>query len=405
MFLQARILSGVSFAALAIAAFPSAALAQVEDCGALASQAERDACAARQAAAATATAQEQEDDANIVVTGSRIARPNFDTNAPAVIIDSEEIENRGLETLGQAINEQPSFGVPGSSPVGGQGGSFGSGQSFVNFLGLGSQRTLVLVNGRRFVSSNTATIFGPAASGLQVDLNTINTRLVERIETIAIGGAPIYGSDAIAGTINVITRQDFEGFEIDGQYGIAERGDAANYRIRGLWGANFSGGRGNVLVFGEYNKGEGLLLNDRERTRRSLFYRRCNPGSQFNQCLFENRRIPYVSEAGVVTVGGDVFGLNFPLSPDDQVLVFGAEGFGFSATDAQGNPLQFDAAGNLIPIDFGQPIGLPSTFSIDFSGGNGFNLTNTQQLLTDTERYNVTLLANYQLTDNVRLFD
>ena len=74
----------------------------------------------------------------IVVTGSRLARPNFETLQPAVVINSAQIEARGFETLGQAINEQPSFGVPGASPVGGQAGSFGSGQSFVNFLGLGS---------------------------------------------------------------------------------------------------------------------------------------------------------------------------------------------------------------------------------------------------------------------------
>jgi outer membrane receptor for ferrienterochelin and colicin len=111
----------------------------------------------------------------IVVTGSRIKRANVDTDQPVVVLNSAEIESRGFETLGQALNEQPSFGVPGASPVGGQAGSFGSGQSFVNFLGLGDQRTLVLVNGRRFVTSNTASIFGPTAAGLQVDLNDINT--------------------------------------------------------------------------------------------------------------------------------------------------------------------------------------------------------------------------------------
>ncbi|WP_164198471.1 TonB-dependent receptor plug domain-containing protein, partial [Stenotrophomonas maltophilia] len=68
----------------------------------------------------------------------------------------------------------------------------------------GTQRTLVLVNGRRFVSSNTASIFGPVSPGSQVDLNNIPTTLVQRIETVAIGGAPIYGSDAIAGTVNII---------------------------------------------------------------------------------------------------------------------------------------------------------------------------------------------------------
>lgn len=417
-FSSGRLLTAtVSLLAVA-AAVPSAAAAQADaqptedpfpavECSEIEDPAERDACLA-----ATTEGEDEQSlpvagaptEGAIVVTGSRIARPNYDTLQPAVIIDSEQIENRGFETLGQAINEQPSFGVPGSSPVGGQAGSFGAGQSFVNFLGLGDQRTLVLVNGRRFVSSNTASIFGPSNAGLQVDLNSINTKLVERIETIAIGGAPIYGSDAIAGTVNVILKDDYEGLELDAQYGIAERGDVPNYRIRGIWGMNFGDGRGNVTVTGEYNRGEGIVYNDRQLTARGRFYGACAPDSQFTRCLYDDRRIPYVTETGVLTVGGDLFGLNFPLDPGDQALVFGAPGFTFAATDGQGNSLQFDQNGNLIPIDFGQAVGGPGTFAIDFSGGNGFNLFNTQQLLTDTERYNATILTHYDITDNVRFF-
>ena len=84
----------------------------------------------------------------------------------------------------------------------------------------------MLVNGRRFVSSNTASIFGPVSPGSQVDLNNIPTTLVQRIETVAIGGAPIYGSDAIAGTVNIILKRDFDGLEIKGQAGVSQRGDA-----------------------------------------------------------------------------------------------------------------------------------------------------------------------------------
>jgi outer membrane receptor protein involved in Fe transport len=391
-----RALTTGSFAALAIAALATPAAAQTEN-----QQAQ-----AQQAPAPEAAAPPEE--GTIVVTGSRIRRPNFDTDAPAIIIGSEQIENRGFETLGQAINEQPSFGVPGASPVGAaQAGSFGSGQSFVNFLGLGDQRTLVLVNGHRFVSSNTASIFGPSNAGLQVDLNGINTRLVDRVETIAIGGAPIYGSDAIAGTVNVILRRDYQGFEIDGQYGISEEGDAPNYRIRGIWGMNFAGGRGNVTVSGEYNRGKGLVYDDRAITRAGAFYGTCQPGSPFSQCLYQNRRIPSISESGIPTVGGDVFGLNFPLSPaQSEFLVFGDPTLNFGVNDAAGNQLQFDPAGNLIPIVFGSEVGSAEAgdFNIDFSGGNGYNLFNTQQLLTDTERYNATLLASYHLTGNIRLY-
>jgi outer membrane receptor protein involved in Fe transport len=373
------------------------------DCSALPEGVDRANCLA---AAPEDTSPSGTQEGLIVVTGSRIARPNFDTLQPSVIISSETIENRGFETLGQAINEQPSFGVPGATPVGGQAGSFGSGQSFVNFLGLGDQRTLVLVNGRRFVSSNTASIFGPTSAGVQVDLNAINTRLVDRVETIAIGGAPIYGSDAIAGTVNVVLRRNFEGLELDAQYGISEEGDAPNYRFRGIFGMNFAGGRGNVVVSGEYNEGRGLLYNDRPATAAGTFYRDCRPedNTGFNQCLFSNRRIPAFSESGVLLVGGGAFGLDFPLSPDQQALFFGAPGFNFGVQDASGNQLAFDTNGNLVPIQFGRRIGSPAELNIDFEGGNGYNLFNTQQLLTDTERYNANILFSFELAENVRLF-
>lgn len=340
----------------------------------------------------------------IVVTGSRIARPNYDTVEPSVVIDSEEIEARGFETLGQALNEQPSFGVPGNSPVGGQ-SSFGQGQSFVNFLGLGSQRTLTLVNGRRFVSSNTATIFGPTGAGSQVDLNVIPTKLIDRVETIAVGGAPIYGSDAIAGTININLRQDYEGLEIDGQYGLASRGDAANYRFRLLAGTNFADGRGNITIAGEYNKGDGLVFPDRSVTSSGLFFRNASdPNSGFIQELYRDRRIPSIAETGVPLVGGDIFGLDFPLSPEQQVLVFGAEGFHFGTEDAAGNQLKFDSAGNLIPIDFGRYAGRPGSFGIDFEGGNGFSLVPVSNLLSETRRYSGIAILSYDIADDIRAF-
>jgi len=363
----------------------------------------------------------------IVVTGSRIKRPNFETDQPVVVIDSAQIEARGFETLGQALNEQPSFGVPGASPVGGQAGSFGSGQSFVNFLGLGDQRTLTLVNGRRFVSSNTAAIFGPTAAGTQVDLNSINTKLIDRVETIAIGGAPIYGSDAIAGTVNVILKRNYEGVDLDAQQGLSSRGDAYNWRIRALAGHNFLDGRANITVSGEYNKGKGLVYNDRAVTRIGRFYGDCPEGSKYTQCLYDNRRIPSISETGIPIIVDGILGGSFPFSPEqardiqffnypdidgngvpgtinDVYTDFGDPGGQDAIVDAAGNPLQFDSHGNLIPIDFGTRVGTPGSFNTDFSGGNGFNLFNTQQLLTNTKRYNANILTSFQITDNIRIF-
>jgi iron complex outermembrane recepter protein len=378
------------------------------DCSTIVDPAERTKCIQTQGTNALPVSGAPSSEA-IVVTGSRIQRPNFETLEPAVVIDSAQIEARGFETLGQAINELPAFGVPGATPVGpNQAGSFGSGQSFVNFLGLGDQRTLTLVNGRRFVSSNTASIFGPSNLGVQVDLNSINTKLVDRVETIAIGGAPIYGSDAIAGTVNVILKRNYEGIDIDAQEGTSTIGDANNWRIRALAGHNFLDGRANITIGGEYNKGEGLLWNDRPVTRAGYFYGDCPAGSQFDQCLFPNRRIPSISESGIPTVGSELIGLNFPLSPEQmEFLVFGDPTLAFGVQDASGNQVQFSPNGQFIPIDFGQAIGdIPGAgdFNIDFSGGNGYNLFNTQQLLSASKRYNANILTQYEVTDNIRLF-
>lgn len=317
----------------------------------------------------------------IVVTGSRIRRPNRDTIEPSLVVDAEQIEERGLTNVGEVFEEQPAFGPPASNPVGGQSGSFGSGQTFINFFGLGSQRTLTLVNGRRYVSSNTASIFGPAAAGSQVDLNTIPTLMVDRVETIAVGGAPIYGSDAIAGTVNIILKDRFEGVKFDAQYGISEHGDAPEYRLGAMAGTSFADGRGDVVAAFEYNKSEGLLGSDREETARGLFYVAPNGDSPFNNILIEDRRIPILSEFGAPTTT-DI-----------------APGFGSDITDAAGNTLVFNANGDLVPLDFGTRYG-----AVNSSGGNGLSLVPLSNLLSPVERYLGAIQARYDVNDNITAF-
>ena len=345
--------------------------------------------------------------AEIIVTGSRIPKPNYDTIQPSTVLSSQAIEQREFVNAADALNELPQFGVPGSSPVGGaQGGAFGTGQSFVNFLGLGSQRTLVLVNGRQFISSNTASIFGAAASGDQVDLAQINTKLIDRIETIAVGGAPIYGSDAIAGTINVILKHDYQGIDLYSENGISNYGDGNNWRIRKLVGHNFADGRGNRTASTEFNKGKGFTYNDRPELSRGLFYDNCQPGSQFNQCIYtDGPRVNATLPGGVPLVGGAIFGLDFGLSPQQMNLILGDPSLTFGVTDAGGNNLFFDNAGNLIPANYGVNPGGPNNFDLFASGGNGFAyVRDTTQELSDTERYNANLVGHFDFTDNLRLF-
>lgn len=341
---------------------------------------------------------------DVVVTGSRIARRGIETASPIEVIDSKQLDARGYQTVAQALNELPSFGVPGASPVGFNQSGFGAGQSFVNFLGLGSQRTLTLVNGRRFVSSNTASIFGPTGSGgSQVDLNTIPTKLIDRVETVAAIGAPIYGADAVAGTINIILKRNYEGIDLDAQYGLSDKGDAPDYRFRALIGHNFAGGRGNITIAGEYDQSRGLLYTDRRITTQDNRFDQSSTGTG-PQPIYNDLRIPSVDPSGVILVGGAGVGLDLPLSPQQSNAFLGDPTFNFGVNNAAGQQLRFAPDGTLIPIDFGSTIGPPDQFNVFTSGGNGYTLGSVENLLTDLKRYNVNADLSFELTPDVRLF-
>ncbi|KWV92526.1 TonB-dependent receptor domain-containing protein [Erythrobacter sp. AP23] len=322
-----------------------------------------------------------EEDNTIVVTGSRISRGGFDTLQPTTVVGSDLIEARDQASIADTINELPSFGVPGNSPTGGQSG-VAVGQNFLNFFGLGSQRTLTLVDGRRFPPANTPSVNGPAAPGLQVDLNTIPTALIDRVETVAVGGAPIYGSDAIAGTVNIILKDDFEGFEANLLAGITERGDAAKYRAQAIYGFNFNDDRGNIVFNVEWNRQEPLIQQDREETARQYtFQAPADPNSPFLNVIVPDSRVAVSNFNGV------------PLA-FRQFNIFGG-----GIRDAQGNLVQFSSSGDLVTFDPGTPTGSP----VFYSGGDGINLAETASLLTQSDRYYGNIFANYELTDNINL--
>jgi iron complex outermembrane receptor protein len=318
---------------------------------------------------------------DVVVTGSRIARPELATVQPTQIIGAQQIESRGYTNITNALQELPSFGPPGNSGVGAQ-SSLGPSQSFVDFFSLGTQRTLTLVNGRRFVSSNTSSIFGPVSAGSQVDLNNIPVTLVDRIDVVAVGGAPIYGSDAIAGTVNIILKKNFEGLNLGGEYGISERGDGPDRRANILVGKNFADGRGNIVLSGEYNSVEGFTALARDVTYPGLFFGTPPTRGTFARVLYPDQRYTAFTAGGV------------PFTADD---VFAADS---GIKNAAGQALQFGQDGNLVPIDFGNVLrqGYIS------SGGNGFSTTGTANLLTNSERYVATALANYAFSDHLHFF-
>jgi len=191
----------------------------------------------------------------IVVTGSRLARPDLSAPSPTVVVGSAEVENSGDVTIEALLNEFPqlSGGVTSQNNANG-----GQGILTANLRSLGDTRTLVLVNGRRFA---------PAGDAGLVDLSTIPRLLVDRVEIITGGASAIYGSDALAGAVNFILKDDIDGLEVSYQYGQAFEGDAEAHTAEAAFGSNFADGRGNVLVYGSYTNRNPVFMGDRARDR------------------------------------------------------------------------------------------------------------------------------------------
>ncbi len=205
-----------------------------------------------------------EEEGEIIVTGTRIPSPQFEGNIPGAQITAQDFEARGFTSVLEALNDSPLVG-PGASPIGNAGGQPASlGASFVDLLDLGTQRTLTLVNGRRFVSGNAGSLFVAAnASGGQVDLNSIPTEFVERTDVLTVGGAVAYGADAIAGVVNVILKDNYKGVSLNARSGITSRGDGFNYQLGGSAGTSFAGGRGNIALSLQFNHDDGIIGSQR----------------------------------------------------------------------------------------------------------------------------------------------
>jgi outer membrane receptor protein involved in Fe transport len=224
---------------------------------------DQDAAAAAQAAPEAPPAQNTDCAANpnspncaIVVTGSRIKQPNLESTVAVTSISGQEFFETGQTSIGDTLNELPAlrstFSQANSTRFLGTGGL-----NLLDLRGLGTQRTLVLVNGRRHIASD---ILGNA---VEVAVNTIPTDLVERVDVVTGGNSAIYGSDAIAGVVNFVLKQDYEGLQVRGQGGISKYGDAGNYYISALGGMNFADGRGNVALNFEYARQDDWYASQR----------------------------------------------------------------------------------------------------------------------------------------------
>src|SRR3954452_21098999 len=200
----------------------------------------------------------------IVVTGSRIRRDPLNQNAPVVFVDKASIDKSGLTAVGDVLQRIPSSSgglntkVNASGNLGNppDGGGVGAGSATIDLRYLGTNRTLVLVDGLRFVN-------GTSASGIpgSVDLNTIATNMIERIEVLQAGASALYGSDAIAGVVNIITVQQQEGLRASAQYGEVSKGDGETQDYQASYGIQLPAT--SIVFGGNYSKQDPVYSRDR----------------------------------------------------------------------------------------------------------------------------------------------
>ena len=192
----------------------------------------------------------------IVVTGSRLVRSGLVSPVPVTTVGDAQILASGVTNIGELLTQLPSMANSslGRTTNGGLLGTAEAGANLLDLRGLGVNRTLVVVNGRRHVGASAASEVGSTA----VDINSIPVELIDRVELTTGGGSVAYGADAVSGVVNIIMKNDFEGLAVDARGGVSGEGDAENYYVSVTAGDNFADDRGNAVLNVTYDKNEGI---------------------------------------------------------------------------------------------------------------------------------------------------
>lgn len=322
---------------------------------------------------------DSDENTTIVVTGTRIARPTLSSTVPLTSVTTDDLQGTGEVSLGDALNDLPSlrstFSQGNSSRFIGT-----AGLSILDLRGLGTARTLVLVNGRRHVTAS------PGTSNF--DVNTIPTDLVQRIDVVTGGNSAVYGSDAVAGVVNFILRRDYDGITARAQGNISSRGDRGSYFASLTAGRNFADGRGNVAVSLEYTRQQPLYFRDRDALT----------GAFSGRCQYQLTDLQGAAggETGVSASDGipdNTFlcGINNAAISD-----YGTIGAIDPSSAAQRRFIRFDQNGRLF-IDT-PTLSFANVGSGNQQGGFGSTLRNTGSLLAAVDRYAVNLLAHFDIS-------
>ncbi|WP_443029323.1 TonB-dependent receptor domain-containing protein [Sphingomonas sp. TDK1] len=296
---------------------------------------------------------------DIVVTGSRIRRSPLDQDKPVVTVGQEEIARTGLTAIADVLQRLPSAAgglntkVNNAGNVGGppDGTGVSSGSAEVDLRYLAAKRTLILVDGLRFVN-------GSAAGGIpaSVDLNTLPVNLIERVEVLQSGASPLYGSDAVAGVINIITKQSQEGLRASAQYGTYRQGDGTTQQYEASYGIQSRETGTSLVVGASYVKQGEMFTRDRAISQFP------NPGQ---------------------TSCSDPVGGCSGATPNGRF-------------DVLGQDLTLKA-----PVT-GRAVNYPTDFK-DFTTADRFNFAPYNYLLTPSERYGGFLNFKQALTDSINM--
>ena len=301
----------------------------------------------------------------IVVTGSRISRQDYKSPSPIVTVDAEDFQATGSVTIDSLMNDMPQF-VPSISST--SNNPSNGGQANLNLRGLGTSRTLVLMNGRRVVPSN--------ASGV-VDVNILPTALIKNVEVISGGASAAYGSDALAGVANFILNESFSGVQLDAQYGETERGDGITESYSLTLGGNFADDRGNMVLSIGRSTREQIYNEAREFSRISG----ASAATPLGSTVFDSNNLPtlaavraYFNSATLQNTGA--FGFN-----NDGSLF------------AHAGALNFKSPGGITYDGFVAP-------GADYVYNTG--ALNSLQL--PLERWNVYAGGRYKINDSIELY-
>lgn len=334
----------------------------------------------------------------VIVTGSRIRRVETETASPVYTLDRDSIAATGATTLGDLIQDAPAISGNATNPQVNNGG--GTGESNVSLRGLNSNRTLVLLNGRRI---------GALGSLEAVDINQIPVNMIDRVEVLKEGAGAIYGSDAVAGVVNFITRRDFGTAEAGYDYGISTEDDGRRQSVSLMWSG--SSDRANLMLGGNWNKWEEISANDREFSRFALYlygdYGVFEGGSSRTPAgrIFLPAGSPLAAQFGCSSVtrnpgqdgtqlshyrcftGSDFYNyqpLNLILTPQERGSIFALADFdvaenaelyveylqNYTKSGFQIAPLPFDTRSDNVVIPANNVF---NPFGIAFGGGDGVN--------------------------------